>query len=145
VRRVTTSACGLERGFVATEFALGIAVLLVPVACLVLTMPTWSERKTTARAIVREVARVVASTGVCDQDSAEGLTEIMARNLGLPDGDARIELDCWPGTALAPGSELEAAVTVRMPAVDIPGLGPVGEWSWTARHKQPVDRYVGVP
>ena len=41
-----------------------------------------------------------------------------------------------------PGSELEAAVTVRMPAVDIPGVGPVGEWSWTARHRQPVDRYV---
>ena len=145
MRRVTASACGSEHGFVATEFALGIAVLLVPVVCLVLTMPTWSERKTTARAIVREVARVVASTGVCDQESAKGLTEIMARNLGLPEGDARIELECWTGTVLAPGSELEAAVTVRMPAVDIPGVGPVGEWSWTARHKQPVDRYVGVP
>lgn len=133
-----------ERGFVATEFALGIAVLLIPVACLVLTMPTWSERKTTARAIVREVARVVASTGVCDQESARGLTEIMARNLGLADGDATIELACRPGLPLVPGSELEAAVTVRMPAVDIPGVGPVGEWSWTARHRQPVDRYVSA-
>ena len=126
----------------ATEFALGVAVLLVPVACLVLTLPTWSERKTTARAIVREVARVVASTGVCDQESARGLTEIMARNLGLARGDATIELRCRPGAPLVPGSELEAAVTVRMPAVDIPGVGPVGEWSWTARHRQPVDRYV---
>ena len=133
-----------ERGFVATEFALGIAVLLIPVACLVLTMPTWSERKTTARAIVREVARVVASTGVCDQESARGLTEIMTRNLGLADGDATIELACRPGLTLVPGSELEAAVTVRMPAVDIPGVGPVGEWSWTARHRQPVDRYVSA-
>ena len=133
-----------ERGFVATEFALGIAALLIPVACLVLTMPTWSERKTTARAIVREVARVVASTGVCDQDSARGLSEIMARNLGLADGDATIELVCRPGIPLVPGSELEAAVTVRMPAVDIPGVGPVGEWHWTVRHRQPVDRYVGT-
>jgi len=130
-----------EQGFVATELALGIGLLLVPVACLVLTMPTWSERKTTARAVVREVARVIASTGVCDAESAQGLTEIMARNLGLPDGDARVEIQCRPGVELEPGSELEAAVTVRMPAVDIPGIGPVGEWSWTARHKQPVDRY----
>ncbi len=134
--------CCDERGFLATEFALGVAVLLVPVACLVLTLPTWSERKTTARAIVREVARVVASAGVCDQESARGLAEIMARNLGLPDGDATIELRCWPGAALVPGSDLEAAVTVHMPAVDLPGVGPVGEWSWTARHRQPVDRYV---
>jgi hypothetical protein len=133
-----------ERGFVATEFALGVALLLIPVACLVLTMPTWSERKTTARAIVREVARVVAATGWCDQESARGLTEIMARNLGLGDGAATIELGCWPGLPLEPGSELEAAVTVRMPAVDIPGVGPVGQWSWTARHRQPVDRYVST-
>ena len=142
VPRSTAGRCHSERGFVATEFALGVAVLLVPVACLVLTLPTWSERKTTARAIVREVARVVASTGVCDQESARGLAEIMARNLGLPEGDATIELRCLPGEPLTPGSELEAAVTVRMPAVDIPGIGPVGEWSWTARHRQPVDRYV---
>ena len=144
MRRVIVKGRASERGFVATEFALGIAVLLVPVACLVLTMPTWSERRTTARAIVREVARVVASTGVCDRERAEGLTTIMARNLGLPEGDASIELDCWPGAPLAPGSELEAAVTVRMPAVDIPGIGPVGAWTWTARHKQPVDRYVST-
>jgi len=131
-----------ERGFVATEFALGIALLIVPVACLVLTLPTWSERRTTARAIVREVARVVASAGVCDQESARGLTQTMARNLGLPDGDATVELRCRPGAPLVPGSELEAAVTVRMPAVDVPGLGAVGEWDSTARHRQPVDRYV---
>jgi hypothetical protein len=145
VRSLSARSRGSERGFVATEFALGIAVLLVPVACLVLTMPTWSERTTTARAIVREVARVVASTGVCDQESADGLTAIMARNLGLAAGDARIELGCRPGTVLAPGSDVEAAVTIRMPAVDVPGVGPVGEWSWTARHRQPVDRYVGAP
>src|SRR4051812_44154892 len=86
--RAVTPACPCrlrgERGFVATEFALGIALLIVPVACLVLTLPTWSERRTTARAIVREVARVVASAGVCDQESARGLTQTMARNLGLP-------------------------------------------------------------
>ena len=134
-----------EGGFVATEFALGIGLLLFPVACVVLTMPTWSERKTTARAIVREVARVVASTGVCDNASARGLTEIMARNLGMSPADTRIDLECRPGAALEPGSEVGAAVTVRMPALDIPGIGPVGEWSWTARHNQPVDRYRGVP
>ena len=41
----------------ATEFALGIAALLIPVACLVLTMPTWSAAGG---------GQVIASTGVCD-------------------------------------------------------------------------------
>ena len=53
----------------------------------------------------------------------------------------RVELECEPGDALAPGSELAVSVTVRMPAVHLPALGTVGEWSWTARHREPVDLY----
>jgi hypothetical protein len=34
-----------------------------------------------------------------------------------------------------------ASVTVSMPAVDIPGIGAVGAWSWTAEHREPVDQY----
>ena len=59
-------ALGRERGFVATEFVLGVGVLLLPVVVVVLTIPTWSERQTTARAIAREVARTVAREGFCD-------------------------------------------------------------------------------
>ena len=42
----------------------------------------------------------------------------------------------------APGPTLEVDVTVRMAAVHIPGIGNVGEWTWTARHREPVDRYA---
>jgi hypothetical protein len=132
-------------GFVAIELALGVGLLVFPVAVLVLTLPAWSERQTTARAVAREVARTVARTGVCDETAAVGLTDVMARNLGLPQGDARVRLDCTNGAALVPGGELEASVTVRMPAVHIPGIGDVGEWSWTARHTQPVDQYGSAP
>ena len=45
-----------ESGFVATEFAFGVAVLVLPVALLVLTFPRWSERQVTAGVIAREVA-----------------------------------------------------------------------------------------
>jgi hypothetical protein len=144
IRRVNP-ARARERGFVAVELALAIGLLLFPVACLVLTMPTWAERRTTARAIVREVARVIAGAGVCDDASAQGLTAIMARNLGMPEGNASMELECRSGSDLEPGTELEAAVTVRMPAVQLPGIGSVGEWRWTARHRQPVDLYRSEP
>jgi hypothetical protein len=33
---------------------------------------------------------------------------------------------------------------VVMPAVQVPGMGGVGEWSWTARHREPVDRYASA-
>ena len=36
-----------QGGFVATELALGVGVLLLPVVFVVLTIPSWSERQTT--------------------------------------------------------------------------------------------------
>jgi hypothetical protein len=133
-----------ERGFVATEFVLGIGLLLFPVALMVLTLPTWSERQTTARAMAREAGRSVARTGVCRPDLAADVVHTMARNLGLDGGDVIVRLDCADGL-LPPGGEVEVSVTVRMPAVHIPGFGSVGEWSWTAFHREPVDRYGSSP
>jgi len=136
---------GHEHGFAATELVLGVGVLLLPVAMLVLTLPTWSERQTTARAIAREVARVAAASGRCDPGAAAALTASMARNLGAPPGAVSVELQCGAGRVLEPGGDVEAAVTVRMPAVHLVAIGDIAAWSWTARHRQPVDVYVGVP
>ena len=67
-----------ESGFVATELALGIGLLVIPVALLVLTLPGWSERQVTARVISREVARRAARAGVCDAAAARALGGSMA-------------------------------------------------------------------
>ena len=130
-----------ESGYVAAELAIGVGLLLFPVALLVLTLPSWSERQTTARAIAREVGRVVAVRGVCDRDRAVGTAASMAVNLGLAPSELDVALDCAAGARLERGSDLHVAVTVRVPAVDIPGIGAVGEWSWTAHHDEPVDQY----
>jgi len=128
-------------GFVATELSLGVAVLLLPVALIVLMIPTWSERQTTGRAIAREVGRVVARDGYCNTAAASGLSQLMAANLGLPSADLSVELGCAPNAPLEPGDELDVRVTVRMPAVHLPAIGSIGAWSWTARHREPVDLY----
>jgi hypothetical protein len=132
-------------GFVAAEFALGVAVLLVPVAMVVLTLPAWSQRQTTGRAIAREVARAVARDGWCNTALASGLSRMMATNLGLPPSDTEVALGCVPFAPLVPGDDVEVSVTVQMPGVHLPALGDVGAWSWTARHRQPVDRYGSAP
>ncbi len=136
--------CASESGFVATEFAFGVAVLVLPVALLVLTFPRWSERQVTARVIAREVARRTARDAVCDRAGAAALGATMARNLGVAPRDLSVDLACADGTGLAPGTDVEARVTVSMPAVQVPGVGAVGAWSWTARHREPVDRYVSA-
>ncbi len=135
-----TARCKAERGFVATELVLGIAILVLPVVAIVLTIPTWSERQTTARVIAREVARAVARSGECDTRFAADAAAAMGAGLGL-DPPAHISLDCRTGSELPPGSDLLVSVTVTMPAVHVPGLGSIGAWTWSARHRQPVDRY----
>jgi hypothetical protein len=133
-----------EAGFVATELAAGVALLVLPVVLLVLTFPRWSERQTTARVIAREVARRSARDAVCDRGAARDLGATMARNLGVDPAQVSVELECSDGLELAPGGDVQARVTVAMPAVQVPGLGAVGAWSWTARHREPVDRYVSA-
>ncbi len=133
-----------ESGFVAAEFAFGVAVLVLPVALLVLTFPRWSERQVTARVIGREVARRAARDGICDRGAARALGTTMARNLGVAPADLAVDLRCTDGVGLEPGADVEAAVTITMPAVQVPGVGAVGAWSWTARHREPVDRYASA-
>ena len=130
-----------EGGYVAAELALGIGLLVFPVALLVLTLPTWSERQTTARSIAREVSRVVAVAGVCDRGRAAETGHDMARNLGLAPSDVDVQLDCVPGGRLPRGGSVRASVTVAVPGVTLQGIGSVGAWSWTAHHSEPVDQY----
>ena len=130
-----------ESGYVAAELALGVGLLVFPVALLVLTLPSWSERQTTARSIAREVSRVVAVAGVCDRGRAADTGHDMARNLGLAPSDVDVQLDCASGERLPRGGNVRASVTVAVPAVTFPGIGSVGAWSWTAHHSEPVDQY----
>jgi hypothetical protein len=129
-----------DRGFVATEFVLGIGVLLVPVAMLVLTLPSWSERQSTARSIAREAGRSIAVAGWCDGAHAQRVSDVMSDNLGVASRDVSVTLDCAPGR-LPRGGEVEVRVTVVMPAVSIPGITDVARWHWTAVHRHPVDPY----
>jgi len=129
-----------EGGFVAAELVLGIGLLLFPVAMLVLTLPTWSERQAAGRAIAREVGRTATISGSCDERRAEIVAGTMSRNLGLRADDVAVDLECTPGR-LPRGGELTVNVTVRLPAVSIPGITDVGEWHWTVKHTQPIDPY----
>jgi hypothetical protein len=129
---------------VAVELVLGIALLVVPVALVVLSLPRWSECQATARVVAREVARRAARDGWCDDEGARAVARETALNLGLREDALTVALGCRDGTALEPGSDVEVRVTVAMPAVQLPVVGAVGAWSWTAGHAEPVDRYVAA-
>ncbi|HVW34965.1 MAG TPA: hypothetical protein VHL53_20705 [Acidimicrobiia bacterium] len=132
-----------EAGTAVIETPLAIVLLLVPIALLVITLPTWPERQTVARAAASQAARSAVLADSWDDAVAAGqaVVERTAANYGLAAGDFVLD---WSG-ALTRGSAVTARVTVRMPALAIPGLGSVGAWTWTASHTENVDRYRSLP
>ena len=118
-----------------------MGLLLFPVALLVLTLPSWSERQTTARAVAREVGRVVAVRGVCDRARAIQTAAVMAENLGLSPSELEVDVDCGDGARLERGSDLGSRSPCRSrrsisraSAASASGAGP-------RDHREPVDQY----
>ena len=134
-----------EGGFAAIELSAGVAVLVLPVALLVLALPQWSARQGVARMAARDAARAVGLRGWCDVGQAELTVRRAATDAGLVADDLRVTLDCAPGASLARDGSVTARVTVGMPALDVPVLGAAPGWSWTARHREPVDPYGSRP
>ncbi len=132
-----------DAGSAAVECSAGIAVLLLPVVCLVALLPGWSERQGLARVAARDAARTVALAGWCDRDRAEDA--VADGTADLPAGAARLDLDCTPGAPLPRGGTVTARVAVAMPGLVVPALGAVPGWRWTAVHVHPVDPYGGRP
>lgn len=130
-----------EAGFVTLELVLGLVVLILPMVLLVLTLPAWFARQNIARLAAQQAAR----TAVLDSSLARGASaaEQIGTNYGLASGDLRVSFT--PSSGLQPGGTVSSQVTVRMPAVSIPGLGAVGGFTWTAGFSEQVDVYRSVP
>jgi type II secretory pathway pseudopilin PulG len=144
-RQRSDPALAAQRGFVVVELVAGIACLVLPVALLVLSLPGWTDRQSAARVAAREAGRTIARDGRCAPDTARRIATTVGTNLGVPRRDLSVSVGCAPGSVLPAGGAVTVAVTVRQPGVRVPGLGRMGEWSFTARHAEPVDRYAGVP
>ncbi|HEU5003222.1 MAG TPA: hypothetical protein VFW71_10655 [Actinomycetota bacterium] len=130
-----------EEGFVTLELVLGLVVLILPIMLLVLTLPTWFARQNIARLAAQEAAR----TAVLDSSLGQGTSaaQQIGANYGLASGDMAVSFA--PSSGLQPGDSVTSQVTVRMPAVTIPGLGSVGGFSWTAVFSEQVDLYRSAP
>lgn len=132
-----------ERGAVAVELPAAIGLLLVPLALLVITIPTWPERQTVARSAASEAARtaVLASSWEEGTDAGDEIVALAAQNYGLDPADLTVS---WEG-AFGRGESITATVTVRMPALVVPGLTTVDPWTWSASHTERVDDYRSLP
>ena len=103
---------GGQAGFTAAEFVLGVCVIVVPVALLVLALPTWSERQSMAQRAANESARevVLADSWSAGTSAARAVVEQVAGNFGVPLDQVRGP-DFSAGGGLAPGQTVVARVT----------------------------------
>lgn len=132
-----------DGGSVAVELAMGVGVLLLPVAVLVLLLPTWVERQSMARLAAQEAARavVLADSDASARTAAEEAARTIAANHGLGQDLRTVEVS----GGLVRGGTVTATVRVRVPLTALPFAGDVGGFTVTARHREPVDRYRSFP
>lgn len=134
---------GSDEGFAAPEFAVGVALILVPVMLVVLSLPTWWERQSLARLAAHEAARTV----VMSRDVATGTTAAtavvtqIAANHDIPASDVSVT---YAGT-LARGASVSATVTVTVPAVSVAPYAKIGSFSLSHTATELVDAYRSLP
>lgn len=139
-----------QAGSVAVEWAMGLAVLVVPVALLVGVMPAWAERQSMARLAAREAARAaaLASDATAGEAAGRALVAQIAANHGVPAADLVTVAVTVPRDAAGQplrGGQVSATVAVRVPVTDLPLFGAVGGFTSTATHHEAIDLYRSLP
>ena len=110
------------------------------IAVVVMVIPQWPERQTVATAAAKEAATLYATAGSADEGAAAAQAAVAqaAQNYGLP--GLALELSgSW-----CRGCTVTAAVTVAIPAVQVPMIGTIGDVSWTATSSSRVEDYASL-
>jgi hypothetical protein len=143
VARAATPRCpGDEDGYVSLELVLGLALLVLPIALIVLTLPTWLARQNLARLAAQQAARTGVIAASPEQGAAAAGTVVADAGL---DPATELRLSWEPGSSFARGGLVTARATVESPAVSIPFLGSVGSLPLTATFSERVDQYRSEP
>ena len=128
-----------DRGAAAVELPLAVGLLLLPISMVVMLVPQWPERQTVATAAAKEAASTLANapdaeTGMQRASQAVATAET---NHGLPPGSMTVDFSgdwCRACT-------VTASVSVVIPAIDVPLIGAVGSFTWTATSSARIDDY----
>jgi hypothetical protein len=132
-----------ERGATPVELALGVMLLVVPVAIVVLSIAPVFEHRNFARRAAAEAARtMVLSTG---DPSAEALAviEAQARSMDIDPGDVTV-LFCG-GVACPVDRGAVVTVDVTVLVDELSSFLPIGTITVSAVHSEQVDMFRSRP
>ena len=129
-----------DHGQAAVELPLGFLWILLPIAVIVMVVPQWPERQNVATAAAKEAATLYANAATAADGAAAAQAAVAqaAQNYGLP--GLQLELSgSW-----CRGCTVTAAVTVDIPAVQVPLAGTIGSTSWTASSSSRIEDYASL-
>lgn len=131
-----------DRGAAAIELPLAVGLLLLPIALVVMLVPQWPERQTVARAAAKEAATLYANapSAAIGQELAEAAVAQAAANYGLPSTALTVTLS--PDWCRA--CTVTAEVVVDIPAINVPGVGTVGAFAYTATSSARIDDFRSI-
>jgi hypothetical protein len=127
-----------ERGAAILELPLLIAVVIVPFAFIVLTVPTWISGVLAADTAAAEAGRAFVLSGGQD-GSVETAVRAVEESHRLGGGSLTV-VSTHPSAAL--GSVVEVEVSIRLRAVV---FFDFGSFEYTARHAERYPTYVRTP
>ena len=138
-----------EDGFAAAEWVVALGLIMLPMAMIVGSIAPWLARQTMGREITQEMARslVLADDWDSGMTGANRLAHAIAENYGLNAEDWQlVSIRTEPvGIGLARGVDVVVEVRVRVPVLNIPGIGSVAEVWWHTRHVEHVDDLRSFP
>lgn len=136
-----------DRGHAGVELAMAVAVLILPVALVVLGFGPWSETRVLAESTASEASRAVAIE--LDHSAGSVVVGAAIANAGIDPGLVRLG---WCGSVtgvvnspagscpLTRGSTVEATVQIWTPLFNTP-WGSIGGLWVSASHAEPIDLY----
>ena len=128
-----------DRGFVAIELVLAIGLLLLPVVLLVTALPSWIEREHAASVAARDAATAAVAAYPADgRDAAQVAAFDALADYGIAADDVVIAFD---RDDVRRGGTVAVRVTIRMPALVVPGIGTAGGFHWSVVHTRRIDDY----
>ena len=128
-----------EGGFAAIELALGVLLILFPLAALGVTLSAWPDRVAAARVVAAEAARAASRENTWAQATSAGsdMARQVAANYGLDPAQLSVSFT----GSVDRGGAVTARVGVVMPVLHVPGLASAGGWTWTTQHAEATDLY----
>lgn len=125
LRRLAVEQMGAA--YAAVEMILVLGVILLPTIAGIAQLPRWVDAKSTADLAAQEAAREMVLADTWEEGAAAGraIAAAIVENRGMDVG-ALSNVSFSPPETFVRGGTVTATVTLQVPPVIFPGVGPVG-------------------